>query len=372
MQDKSKIHTEDEIDLIEVVKSVWENRRMVIKVTIVSILVGLFVAIFSKTEYQASTTIVPQSSEEKNLGGGLGGLAALAGVDLGGLGGSDIPPSLYPEILESTPFQKEMLQTALSIEGQEQKVSFEYYYKELYTPSLLENIRDYTIGLPRIIINAIRGEDTDEAFLSEDSNLITISLEEQELIDILEENLWLEVNDKEGYVSLSAYMPEATAAAQLVLHAQELLQEAITNFKIQKTQDQLVFVNERFNEKQKEFREVQQQLAEFNDRNKNVITAEAQLERERLQSNYELIYGVYSELAKELETKKIQVKENTPVFTIIQPVTVPIEKSKPRRALILVVSAILGAILGVVGISVQWLIRGVKDSWNKDEQEVVN
>ena len=358
---------EDEIDLIQLVKTLWEGRKTVIKTTIIFMFIGLFIAIFSQKEYTASCTMIPQSVEEgAKLGGSLGGLAAMAGINLGSLGsGSDIPPTLYPKIVNSIPFQKELMKTPLSIEGQSEQVTFAHYYEEIYGPGLFGYIKKYSIGLPSLIIKAFKKDQS----LSEDQGrsdqILSISLEEKELIERLQEQLNIEFNDKDGYISLSIRMPQAKAAAQMVQKAQILLQEAITNFKIQKAKEQLTFVEERYIEKQKEANQAQQKLAQFRDRNKNVSTALAQTELERLTAEYNLVYGVYSEMAKQLETQKIQVKEDTPVFTVIEPVTIPIQKSKPKRPLILVVWTFIGAIVGICLVFGDEFLSKMKDEWSK-------
>ena len=359
-------HADDEIDLIQLAKTLWQGRRTVIRITLIFMVLGLFIALFSAKEYTASTTMVPQAAEGgSKLGGSLGGLAAMAGINLGSMGGgSAIPPTLYPQIVGSIPFQKELMQTPLSIEGHEKEVSLEHYYQDIYSPGIFGYIKKYSIGLPGVILKAIRGNRIDAMLASQsDSKLLSISQDEKELIEKLSDQLSLEVNDKDGYVSLSARMPEAKAAAQLAKKAQELLQQAITDFKIQKAKDQLAFVENRYAEKQKEFDAVQQKLAKFRDRNKNVSTAMAQTELERLQAEYNLVYGVYSELAKQLETQKIQVKEDTPVFTIIEPVSIPIEKSKPKRPMILVIWIFLGGIVGVGMVFGKEFLGSIKEQW---------
>ncbi|WP_282016599.1 Wzz/FepE/Etk N-terminal domain-containing protein [Marinifilum flexuosum] len=361
-------HSDDEIDLIQLAKTLWEGRRTVIKTTLIFMAIGLFVAIFSEKEYTASCTIVPQSAEGgSKLGGSLGGLAAMAGINLGAMGaGSTISPTLYPKIVNSIPFQKELIQTAISVVGEEKKVTFEKYYEEIYKPSLFGYFKKYTLGLPGVIVKTIRGKASDKK--NENSNdIISISIKEKELIKRLKSQLAIDYKEKDGYVVLSMRMPEAKAAAQMVQKAQILLQEAVTAFKIQKAEDQLDFVEERYAEKEKEAKVAQQRLAQFRDRNKNVSTATAQTEQECLMAEYNLVYGVYSELAKQLETQKIQVKEDTPVFTIIEPVVVPIEKSKPRRAIILVFWTIVGGLAGVVKVSSTKLIVALKIRWAKSE-----
>ncbi len=340
---------DDEIDLIQLVKTLWDERKRIIKITIIFMLLGLFVAIFSEKEYTASSTMVPQSSKDNKLGN-LGGLAAMAGINLGSGGNGTITPNLYPKIVNSIPFKLELLKTKLNIANVEKPITFQTYYKEYYRPGLLGYIKKYSIGLPGLIIKTIRGEKKEDIVIHEDfksKQVITISKEEKKLLKIIESQLSLNVNDKDNYVTLSATMPEALAAAQLTKRAQNLLQKIITEIKIEQAKSELQFVEKRFLEKKKEAEKAQLKLAKFRDRNRNVTTATAQTELERLQAEYSVIYGVYSELAKQLEAKKIQVTENTPIFSVIDPVTVPIEKSKPKRGLILVIWTFLGIICGI-------------------------
>ena len=56
-------------------------------------------------------------------------------------------------------------------------------------------------------------------------------------------------------------------------------------------------------------------------------------QEEALTNEYNLTYSVYSELAKQMEQAKIAVNETTPILTIVEPVVVPIERSKPKRGI---------------------------------------
>lgn len=327
--------------------------------------IGLFIAIFSEKEYTASCTMVPQSAEGgSKLGGSLGGLAAMAGINLGSMtGGTTISPILYPKIVNSIPFQKELMKTMLDIEGQESKMSYSKYYLELYRPGLISKIKKYTLGLPFVVLKVISNKDDDLKKVIVEEKLLSISKNEQELIDRLSEQFSLEVYDKEGYVTLSVVMPEAKAAAQMAEKGQELLQKAICEFKIRKAREQLMFIEQRFIEKEKEAKYAQEKLAVFRDRNRNVSTATAQTELEQLTAEYNLIYGVYSELAKQLETQKIQVKENTPIFTLIEPVTIPFDKSSPKRGLIILGWIFLGLVIGIGNVFYSDLIVTIKNKW---------
>jgi uncharacterized protein involved in exopolysaccharide biosynthesis len=61
-----------------------------------------------------------------------------------------------------------------------------------------------------------------------------------------------------------------------------------------------------------------------------------------------LAFGVYNTLAQQLEQNRLRIQEQTPVYTVIEPATVPLQKSSPRRALILV-SFVFLAFCGAIG-----------------------
>ncbi len=357
---EDKYQKEDEIDLIALVEKVWAGRRTIIKCLIIFGIIGLFIAIFSPKQYTATTIMVPTLSE-KGKAGGLGGLAAMAGISLSGGSSEVIPPTLYPQIVQSIPFKKELTTTPLTVSDSEVPVSFSKYFQEIYTPGLLVGLKKYTIGLPGLLLGAIRGNGLEERNdVSYGEGIVFVSGEEEKLYKLLEDIVSLEVNDKDGYVKLSATMPEAVAAAQLTERAAQILQKRIIDFKSRKAKEQLKFIEERFIEKEKEFRKAEYTLARFQDRNKNVISAQAATTEKHFQAEYDLIYGVYSELAKQIEKQKIQVKEDTPVFTVIEPVSVPTVKSKPKRALILIIWLFLGGVVGVGVVLGQEFLKNLK------------
>ena len=74
---------------------------------------------------------------------------------------------------------------------------------------------------------------------------------------------------------------------------------------------------------------MQDSFARFRDANKSFSSAVAKTQEEALTNEYNLAYSVYSELAKQMEQAKIAVNETTPILTIVEPVVVPIERSKP-------------------------------------------
>ncbi|MHC1689214.1 MAG: Wzz/FepE/Etk N-terminal domain-containing protein [Bacteroidales bacterium] len=337
--------SEDEIDLVEIVQKLWRNRKFIIKVTLVFAVFGFIVAIITPNVYTASCTMVPQTGDKKT-GGSLSGLAAMAGINLGSISSGEVlSPTVYPKIMTNVNFQKELIYSKFHFKRVEQPITlFDYYTDKKYQKiSLIGTIKKYTIGLPGVIIKAINDKPVDSD-KSDSSSIKSLTKDEKDVIKIMRENLSLDVNEKQGYVSISVNMPEPLLAAELAQRGQELLQKYITKFKLEKVASNLNFVERSYEESRKNFESKQAELARFRDSNKNFTSAVAKTQEEKLTSEYNLLLNIYSELAKQKEQAKIAVTETTPILTIIEPVFVPIEKSKPSRVMMLIAFSFLGLI----------------------------
>jgi len=353
----------DEIDLLELAKTIWINRKLVTTIVLFLIVVGVLISLLLKKEYTAGSTFVPQTSEPGKMGGSLGGLASLAGINLGGIGvGSEIPPTLYPKIVSSVTFQKELLKANINPFGTDLPITYQYYYDSIYNPGLLSQMGKYTLGLPGVIIIKLKGTSTSGSN-QDQFDLVNVSQSEFDHFKRISRQIAIQHNEKEGFVSLSFTMPEPLMAAQMAKYAEELLQKEVIDYKIQNAREQLNFMEKRFEEKKIEFEKIQNRLANFRDSNQNLYSAMVLNQLEKLEAEYNFAFNVYSELAKQLEQSKLQVSQDTPVFSVIQPVTIPIEKSSPNRPLIVLIFAILGLIVSFGYVFGREYFHLLKESW---------
>ena len=343
---------DNQADLVELIQRMWINKDLIIRVTSVFVVLGLLVALFSPKEYTSACDVVPQASDSSALSR-MGSLAALAGINLDQMQNvKTLSPLVYKNIMESTTFRKELMQTPLNFKEIDHPISFyEYCTNEEYNkPSIGEYIIKYTVGLPFVILKAIRGEQPSPDYgalnQSGDSSIETVTKEEYECLKALDNCITLRLDDKKGYVTISANMPEAVAAAQMAQATLELLQRYITEFKIEKVQSNLDFVQERYNEAKSNFEDIQSRRAKFRDANMNTTRYSAHAELEKLDAEYSLALNLYKELSTQLEQTKISVKETMPVLTVITPVTVPFKKSKPKRVVILFAYTFFGVLAG--------------------------
>ena len=106
---------EGEIDLIALIKSLWISKKFIIRLTLGFTALGIVVALLSPLVYTASSTFIPQSSQAGSSSG-LSGVASLVGINLeGNISGNEIPPSLYPQIIQRTPYKRDRLELPLKM-----------------------------------------------------------------------------------------------------------------------------------------------------------------------------------------------------------------------------------------------------------------
>ena len=337
---------EREIDLIDLIRKLWLERMFILKVTGEFILLGLLTALTGSKEYTASCQFVPQTSKNAN-NSSMARLASLAGINMGSLATGEqlLSPLVYPNVLNSIAFKRDLLQTQIRIKGEEEPITLLTYLsdKKYRKFSLTGTILKYTVGLPGLIVHAIKGEPEEQETIA-DEPFVVLTKEEYTAVRALESVIGIEVEEKKGYIALSAQMPEPYAAAQVAESALELLQKYITEFKVDKVQSNLEFIQERYDELKKEYEEIQEQRAAYKDANQGISTSRARTNLEKLDNQYNLAYSIYSEMATQLEQAKIQVKETTPILTVIDPVSMPIKPSKPRKMMILVGFTFLGGV----------------------------
>lgn len=336
------------IDIMAMVRSLWDGRKTIIIVTAVFIVLGLVAALTMKRTYTVQSTMVPQMSSRSNSS--LGSLAALAGVDLGMANNTaDLSPLIYPQIVNSVPFRKELLYTPLHYSKADTAVSMFTYRKEYVKPSVMSYVLKYTIGLPGVIMGAIRGEKPEITLPSGEADNapkpILLTKDEEKFMKILAQNVTLSVDKKEGYITLSVTGSEPIQTAELAMAAQTLLQKEVTRFRTEKAQDNLDYIQARYDESKAEAESYQNQLATVRDRSQQMSSSRARIEQERIQMKYNVASSIYSEMAKQLEQAKMQVKRDTPILTVVQPVTVPAKPSN-SRAKTLIVWTFLGFVLG--------------------------
>jgi uncharacterized protein involved in exopolysaccharide biosynthesis len=178
-------------------------------------------------------------------------------------------------------------------------------------------------------------------------------MEDEGLFQILENNLSLSINEKEGFITISYTDNNKNVAAQVTQIAQNLLQEKIIEFKNKSSKEMLDFATKQYSDKKESYEKLQDERAVFVDKNINISSSLFQNKLSRLESEVNISESIVQQLASQVEQAKLQVNKDTPVFTTIKPVTIPFERSAPKRSLIVIVFVFLGLVLSAAYVLVK-------------------
>lgn len=368
---------EEGLDIMALVKRLWSKLVLIARVTLIFMALGLLAALFSQKVFTASTTFVPQT--QKSSSSSMSSLAALAGINLNQMGGGNtLSPLIYPQLFENIEFQLELINTPIKFEDWEERVSLlekatNPKYKKF---NLMKTVKKYTVGLPGLILGAIRPAPKPIEVPVSESGKQMISLNEAEYKCInaaFNGILSLELNEKKGYVTITASMGEPVAAAELAQAAYDLMQKYVVNFKINKAQEQMAYINATLAEARADFEKKQMAYAKYQDANRLTSSQVASIEGQKLLSDYTLANTIYTQLMQQQVQTDLQIQEDTPLLSQVKPVSVPFRKSKPSRAKILVVYTFFGFILGCgLVLGFDWLKQQGSEwpkNWKTPEQE---
>lgn len=341
---------EQEIDLLELARKLWEARRLIVKFGIVGVIAGLIVAFSIPKEYTTTIKLAPEFSDNKSAGGGLGALASMAGISTGGNSTEAVYPQLYPDIVASIPFTVGLFDVPVTDKTGEMKTTVrEYVTNELSVPWWSTVMR-----LPGMAIGGIKSLFAGDEKV-EESELDTFRLtpEETGVVGTLMQRVSADVDTKTSVITLTVTMQDPMVSALLADTVAERLKAYVTDYRTNKAREDLAYAKKLNDEAKADYYKAQQRYANYLDKNQGIVLRSARTEQERLQNEVSLAFNLYNSTAQRLQAAKAKVQEITPVYTVVQPATVPLLPSKPSKMLILV-----GFIFLSVVAACAWILFG--------------
>ena len=346
---------EMEIDLMEYARKLWAARKLLLKVAGLAIIVGIVIALTTPKQYTVSVTLAPESS--KSGGGGLSGIASMLGV--GGLNmGSDVDAlnvTLYPDIVSSTPFILDLMDTPVSTIDEEQPdTTLVGYLKEYTSSSLMGTVMALPFKAIGGIMSLFKSEEEEKTDII---NPFHLTQEQSQTVNGLKKMIVANVDKKTGVTTVSVTMQDPMVAAILTDTVIVKLKEHITKYRTSKAEEDCKYWEELNKVRQDDYYMKQKKYAEYVDANKNVVLQSVRIEQERLQNEMNLAYQVYSSVASQLQMAKAKVQEAKPVFAVVEPASVPLQPSGTSRKMIL-----LGVVFLAVAAAAAWVLFG-QDLW---------
>lgn len=324
---------EKEIDLLELAMKLWQQKKKICLWCVIGAVIGLVVAFSIPKEYTTDVKLAPELGNNQKMNGSLGAMAAMVGLGGATQGGSDaVNPMLYPDVVSSVPFLVGLFNVPVEdIDGEKTITLKEYVEEDLRSPWW-----SVIIKLPFKLIGMITGGDDEEGDPNKATDTFKLTKQEDLIVKALQKRISASVDTKTSVISLSVMMQDPLVSATLADSVVSRLQEYITDYRTNKARKDLEYAETLNEEAKANYYKAQQTYADYLDRNNGLIIHSAMTTRERLQNEATLAFNLYNQTAQQVQMAKAKVQEQTPVYAIVSPPTVPIKPSSPRKPLILV------------------------------------
>jgi LPS O-antigen subunit length determinant protein (WzzB/FepE family) len=297
---------DDEIDLRELWNAIWSGKWVIIAVTAIFAIASVFYALSLPNIYKSEALLAPADAEQQRglgaLAGQFGGLASLAGINMGG--GKADKTTLAIEIIKSREFfsdfaqKHNILPDLMAAKGWDLNTNTIIYNEDDFSPVSGEWLRE--VKPPRKAKPSMQEakKEFEKLFIVEqsaDTGMLSMGIEHyspyvaKQWVDWLAEdiNLVMKVRDKE--------------------------------------------------EAQRSISYLQSQIAKT-----NIVEQQT------------LLYQLIEEQAKTLMFAEVRDEY---VFKTIDPAFVPELKFKPKRALVVVLGVFFGGILSVLIVSIRYFSK---------------
>ncbi|MCC5919852.1 MAG: hypothetical protein LAT68_03075 [Cyclobacteriaceae bacterium] len=343
-----------EIKVSELVSIFTSGKRLILSSLILFFTIGLIKALSSPEEFTSVSKVITDYNPNQGFGG-LSGIPGLSG--LGGAGATRgdsefITPDIYPQIVGNDQFLLDIAQQEFYFKDLDKEMNLITFFSEHEEKDLIAQL----LGFPGFLFRSIfssksAGDIKVYEGLSEPGTedfgqkLVRITKKEKLALIRLENRI--KVDKSNRILEISTKMPDDEVATILNKKVIESLIDYVIAFNTDRERSNLEFITQQTKEAKTNFEEAQNKLAYFRDSNMGIVSQRAKSQEQRFQSNYELTFQVYNNLAQQLERSKLKLQEAKPVLTIFQKPYVPLSPSEPNYFLTLIIFSILGLFLGV-------------------------
>ena len=349
----------DEVDIMELVRKVLKEWKLLLKWACGAIVVGLIVGFSIPNEYSASALMAPERTGGSSGGGNLSALASLAGINLSSGSGPDaLTPDIYPEIVNSTPFLTDLFSLEVSFKHKKETITTDYYeYLKEYNKAPWWNA---VISFPMKALGwtmSLFKEKKEKLEGYADLNPYELTDEQAGILKAIKESISVSVDKKTSMITISATAQDPHVAAQLCNVLVGKIQDYVTAYRTDKAREDLKYAEQLYEETKNDYYKAQQRYAKYVDANQGVVFQSIRTESERLQNEMNLCYQLYNTGAQQLQVAKANLQKETPVCTVLQPPSVPLKKSNASKLNILLICIFLG-----VAVAAVWVLWG-RDTW---------
>ena len=300
--DQNRLGEEDEIDLLELWRTVWKRRKLIARIVCVGVLLTAIVSLFMTNIYQSEAVITPV--ETKSGGGGMA--SSLMSQMGGGLGSLIGLPDSSSAVEIGLLLESKVLQKKIIRDYQLLPVLFPKQWDEKKKMWKKESSLNPLAWLSKLLA-AVKPADKKK------SKKIEGVPDEMDGLRALDKLVKINKNKKDNFITISVQFDDPELACAMVGYYLAALNDHMS-----REAQRVASINKKY---------LEEQLSQ---------TSDPFIQQK-----------LYSMIAQQIETSMMAaVKENF-AFKIIDPPLVPDKKLKPKRAQMVVLSFVVFLFLAV-------------------------
>lgn len=296
---------EYEIDLVEIIKKLYRNRKLISIITGIFMVIGLVYALCATPIYKATLTMYPAAGESSKIGG-LMSMASSFGMSVGA---ANKETYNIEDVIKSRTIAKEVVLHKWNTNKFTQPVTLLGF--------LGKEIKDTSVA----IYSAIDSY----------NNMVSI-----------------DKNKETGLIKLSIESEDPLLSAEIANYLGIAVTKYVQESQGVKSKRNIVHICKRLKEVSKELEVAEEEVKNYKLNNRDEYSPQAQLELARLSRVLEIKQGIFLTLSKQKEIAEIEKIKKSPVINILDRASVPLFKIKPRKSIICIFFVFLGGIIGIM------------------------
>lgn len=326
MEKEQNTLPQEKLSFTHLWQDIKKHRRLYYKVLGITFIVSAIIMLSIPNYYKCTVMLAPEMSGTKS-GGSLAGLASSFGINLGSVNaGSDaIAPMLYPDLMNSVAFRASLF--PITVEKSDDSTHTRMTY---YDYLLNEQKRPWWTAARLAVMGWIKSLFIDVQ-PTEGINPFKLTKQQFAIVKATEKKVVCDVDEKTNVITIDVTDQDPLVAATMADSVQRHLREFITDYRTQKARVDLDYTRKLYKEAEDRYEKARLKYAHYSDANRKVLFEDVRSERTKLDNEMQIHYRTYSQVAGQLQLAEAKVQLETPVFTTLQPATVPVEKAGPKR-----------------------------------------
>ncbi|MBL1214491.1 MAG: hypothetical protein HND52_14130 [Ignavibacteriae bacterium] len=295
------------------IDKLWAKRKQFLIFNgVVAVLAVIGLLLFAKPYYTSTVSILPDYGNQSSVMSSLSGLASMAGINIGEIA----PTEIYAHLLKSEKVMRPIITKKYMTEKFADSVNLnEYFEMETVDEEMPNEWQERDIFLQTY------------TYLIE--NMISTDVERVTTI-----------------LTVSVKSPEPVLSAQVANNLVIALDDYITKNRQSYAREQSEYLFTRIKEVKDSLTYYEDELKEFSEKNRLISSSpQLLLEQNRLQRKVDVTQTVYLELATQYELIKLEEVKDAPVVNVMENAEPLIEKTGPRRAIMLIIIMFFSSIL---------------------------